>query len=239
MPTFYFNSVNNTNIDFGNHQTVNNLNYKNNQKPETNDKCLTDLIQQIKDLKQLISESIKFANPNDLILISLLKDFQNDRNDNKSNRNNQNQNNKNQDNQNYNKYNIHDNQDDQSDNRHSKNNINNMYDNQEDQSNNKYNNNNNQYDQYDNRNNNRNNNRRKRSIVAWIPSLASLAFNVVWSVMSMSLAFASIILYSLITWLGFGPLFPPFLFMVVNYAPFLIPSLSQISSFVGGVMTLI
>ena len=196
----------------GNHETVNNLynDNNNNQKPASIDQFIADLIQQIKDLKQLISgvnENYKFADRNSLNLISLRKNFTKDQNVNQVNRNNNNQNNNiNNNNQNNNNQNI------------------NINANQDDQNNNR-----NRYS----------NNRRKRSIVTWIPSLASLAFNVAWSVMSMSLAFASIVLYSLITWLGFGPLFPPFLFMVINYAPFLILSLSQISSFVGGVMTLI
>ena len=76
--------------------------------------------------------------------------------------------------------------------------------------------------------------RNKRDIVSWIPSIVNVALQVIWTLISLALSTLTILFSSIISWFGFGSLFSPFLFLLIKYMPFVIPTLTLVSDMIAG-----
>jgi hypothetical protein len=66
-----------------------------------------------------------------------------------------------------------------------------------------------------------------------VPNWLSLILSMSWTLLSVALSFISILFFTFVTTLGVGPLVPVVMFYLVNYAPFLIPSFTQMIDFLG------
>jgi hypothetical protein len=67
------------------------------------------------------------------------------------------------------------------------------------------------------------------SVLNWLSLILSMS----WTLLSVALSFISILFFTFVTTLGVGPLVPVVMFYLVNYAPFLIPSFTQMIDFLG------